>query len=520
MKKLPIGIQTFSEIRAGNYAYVDKTGIAVDLITRYKYCFLSRPRRFGKSLFVDTLHNLFEGKKELFEGLAADTAHNWSKKHPVIKISFGGGNFRSMEMVQISIRETLWDNERRLGVSCGISAVSAGFGRLIKAVKEQYGQPVVILIDEYDKPILDNIDQPQIALEVREELKAFYSVIKDNDAHIRFAFLTGVSKFPKVSIFSGINNIEDISLTPEFSAICGYTQKDLETVFSQHLQGADMAQVRLWYDGYHFLGENVYNPFDILLFLRGRKQFKNYWFETGTPSFLIKLLQKQRFFLPQLSNIKAGDELLSSFDVDNITPVPLLFQTGYLAIKEVRQRDTFISYTLGFPNLEVSAAFNSSLVDLFSENAQRNEMQMNMYFALADQDLDQFKTAIHALFAAIPYHNYTNNEIARYEGFYASVIYAWLASSRLCLTVEDCTNKGRIDMSVEMDEIIYLIEFKVDMPQNAALEQIKLKNYHEKYQSKGKKIILIGIGFSSEERNVTEFLWEQVLAHHHTQDTR
>ncbi len=288
-----------------------------------------------------------------------------------------------------------------------------------------------------------------MAVFAREILKSFYSVIKNSDAYIRFAFLTGVTKFSKVSVFSGINNIVDISLEKPYGTICGYTQRDLETVFAKHLEDVDMEQVRLWYDGYNFLGDHVYNPFDILLFIAKEKKFKSYWFETATPTFLIKLLKKQRFFLPNLNNIKAGEELLTSFDIDKIDPVTLLFQAGYLTIK----------------------------------------------------------AAIHALFAAIPYHNYTNNDIARYEGFYASVIFAWLSSIGVVLIVEDCTNKGRIDMSVEMNETIYLIEFKVDMPEQKNLAQIKSKGYAEKYQTKGKKIVMIGICFSSAEKNVTEFIW-------------
>ncbi len=509
MKKLPIGIQTFSEIIEKNYVYVDKTGIASRLVDRYKYVFLSRPRRFGKSLFLDTLHNLFEGRKELFTGLAAEKEHDWSKTYPVIRISFGAGNFRSPEMLQLTILETLKDNEERLETCCEIEEVSARFSRIIKAVHEKYNKPVAILIDEYDKPILDNIDQPEMAAFTREILKAFYSVIKDNDAHIRFAFLTGVTKFSKVSVFSGINNIVDISLNSQYGTICGYTQHDLETVFARHLQGADMDEVKRWYDGYHFLGENVYNPFDILLFLDNNKQFESYWFETATPTFLIKLLRQKQFFLPDLNNIKAGKELLSSFDIDRISPLTLLFQSGYLTIREVRRRGTFVSYILGFPNLEVSTAFTTSLLDLFSENSRRNELQENICFSLEDGDMEQFRDAVHALFAAIPYHNYTKNDITSYEGFYASVIFAWISSVPLQLVVEDCTSKGRIDMSVETDDCIYLLEFKVDMPEEKALTQIKAKGYAEKYKNKGKRIMLIGVGFSSNERNVTEFLWEE-----------
>ncbi len=510
MKKLPIGIQTFSEIINNNYVYVDKTGIAVDLINRYKYVLLSRPRRFGKSLFLDTLHSLFEGRKELFTELTAEKRHTWSMTYPVIKISFGGGDFRSPEMLQAEILEQLKENEKKFGIHCDIPVVSVRFSRIIKATHEKYEQPVVILIDEYDKPILDNLDQPEMATLARETLKSFYSVIKNNDAHIRFAFLTGVTKFSKVSVFSGINNLVDISLFSEFANVCGYTQHDLETVFANYLQGANMEKVKRWYDGYYFMGDHVYNPFDILLFLDNNHIFKSYWFETGTPTFLIKTLKKQQYFLPDLNSVEAGEELVTSFDIDRISPVTLLFQSGYLTIKEVMQVGDITKYILSFPNLEVSTAFTNSLLDLFAPPERKSEVQTDIYLSLHSGDMEQFKAAIHALFAAIPYHNYTNNEIARYEGFYASVIFAWLASTGIQLIVEDCTNKGRVDMSVEMDGTIYLIEFKVDMPQEKALSQIKSKGYAEKYQSKGKKIVLIGIDFSSEEKNVAEFVWEEM----------
>ncbi len=222
MKKLPIGIQTFRKIREDDYVYVDKSGIAARLIDRYQYVFLSRPRRFGKSLFLDTLHNLFEGKKELFSGLAAEKEHDWTKTYPVIRISFGAGNYRSREGLLENFALILQRNKDRLGITCTTTSPDTCFAELVQNAAQQHNQPVAILIDEYDKPILDNIDQPEMAAFARETLKAFYSVIKDNDAHIRFAFLTGVTKFSKVSVFSGINNIEDISLTPEFATICGY----------------------------------------------------------------------------------------------------------------------------------------------------------------------------------------------------------------------------------------------------------------------------------------------------------
>ncbi len=510
MKKLPIGIQTFREIIEKDYAYVDKTGIAVRLINHYKYVFLSRPRRFGKSLFVDTLRQLFAGRKELFAGLAAETKHDWRVNYPVIPISFGGGNFRSKERLHNNLAMILEENAKRLSIQCKAASPDTFFAELICKSKEKYGQSAVILIDEYDKPILDNIDQPEMAAYAREELKALYSVIKNSDANIRFAFLTGVSKFSKVSIFSGINNIVDISLNEKYSSICGYTKEDLHNVFAEYLQNADMEKVKMWYDGYSFAGEHLYNPFDILLFLDNDLKFQNYWFETGTPAFLVKLLKEKRFFLPQLNNFKAGEELLSSFDIDNISPVPLLFQTGYLTIKDTLQVGVMTQYRLGFPNLEVSSAFNNSLLDIFMSTEKKFSLQTDGYLALYNNNMEQFRDAVFALFASISYHNYTNEEIAKYEGFYASIIYTWLASSRLLLYVEKSTNKGRIDMVIEMENTIYIIEFKVDISGESAIKQIKERGYAEQYQTRKKKIVLIGIIFSSKEKNVTEFLCEEV----------
>src|SRR5574344_1425547 len=295
LKKLPIGIQTFSKIREDDFVYVDKTGIAYDLIEKYQYVFLSRPRRFGKSLFLDTLRNIFEGNKEYFKDIAIFDKWNWDKKHPVVKISFAAGNLKTKKDLEEKWEEIFLNNQRYLQIDCEFEAGDRRcFSELIRKAYEKYQEKVVILVDEYDKPILDNITNPEIANEMRNGLVDFYSVIKDSDEFIRFAFITGVSKFSKTSIFSGLNNIVDISLEAEFGDICGYSQQDLETVFKEHLVGADMPMVKEWYNGYNFLGSPMYNPFDILQFIRNNFMFKNYWFETGTPTFLIKLIEKNQ----------------------------------------------------------------------------------------------------------------------------------------------------------------------------------------------------------------------------------
>ena len=273
-KKLPIGIQTFARIREDNHYYVDKTPFALRLIEQGSYFFLSRPRRFGKSLFLDTLKELFEGNAALFKGLYAENRWDWSVAYPVLRFSFGGGVLGSLEDLKQSLHEQLTHHESRFGMSAAFPDARSRFKSLIRQLHETSGQRVVILVDEYDKPILDRIEQPEIARDLREGLKDFYSVIKDSDAHVRFAFLTGVSKFSKVSLFSGLNNLQDISVDARFSAICGYTETDVDTVFAEELEGLDREAIRHWYNGYNWLGESVYNPFDLLL-LFDRREFRS-----------------------------------------------------------------------------------------------------------------------------------------------------------------------------------------------------------------------------------------------------
>ncbi|MCA1794010.1 MAG: AAA family ATPase, partial [Desulfobacteraceae bacterium] len=331
LKKLPIGIQTFEKIIDGDCYYVDKTRYIQTLASRGDYYFLSRPRRFGKSLLLSTIKAAFQGKRALFSGLFLENNWDWETTHPVIHISFGSGVVRSLEELQLHFSEMLDDLRREHGIEGRKTSLSGQFAELISELSAKYNQKVVVLVDEYDKPILDNIEKPSLAAQIRDELKNYYSVIKDSDLHIEFVFITGVSKFSKVSLFSGLNNLKDITLNPEYSAICGYTQAELETVFADRLAGRDMPQIREWYNGYNWLGEKVYNPFDILLYL-DTGQFSSYWFETGTPSFLIKLLQQGKYRIADMENLTAGEEIVGSFDVENITVETLLFQTGYLTL--------------------------------------------------------------------------------------------------------------------------------------------------------------------------------------------
>lgn len=512
LKKLPIGIQTFSKIREGDYVYVDKTQIAFNLINSYDYVFLSRPRRFGKSLFLDTLQNIFEGNKELFKGLTIEAKWDWSVSYPVIHINFASGKIESREELNASIIRTLKQNQEYLDVECEEKDSVAGcFSELIRKAYQKYNQEVVILVDEYDKPILDNIENSTLAKDIRDGLVNFYSVIKGHDKFLRFSFLTGVSKFTKTSIFSGLNNLVDISLDEEYGDICGYTQNDVETTFNPYLKGVDMYKLKSWYNGYNFLDSDMYNPFDILLFIAKKHQYNNYWFETGTPSFLIRLIEKNNYFLPSLTNIKVGEEILSSFDINNLDLEVILYQSGYLTIDSVEPTSRGGStYHLKVPNKEVRQSLSDIIIDYmaFTNNTTRTEIQDDLFDALEDKDMEKFKSSLFSMFASIPYNNYTNNDIARFEGFYSSVIYIYLQSLGFHIIGEDVTNKGRIELTIKMDNTIYIIEFKVDTNENA-LQQIKEKKYYERYLNDNKDIYLVGIKFDTTDKNISEFEWEK-----------
>ena len=348
MKKLPIGIQTFSKIREENYLYIDKTKDALELINSYNYAFLSRPRRFGKSLFVSTLKELFEGNKKLFEGLYVYDKWDWEDKYPVIKIGFSG-DMRSPEGLKNRLNDILMANQEELGVKClKIEAYDSCFEELLKRSYQKYQKRVVILIDEYDKAMLDNLDQMEVAKQNREILKAFYGIIKESDKYIKFVFITGISKSAKTNIFSGLNNLRDITLLPKFGTICGYTQNDIETSFLPYLNGVDLRELKEWYNGYNFLSDKVYNPFDILLFIDSSYKFKNYWFNTGTPSFLVKLFREGDYNLATFEYLTVGEELLESFDIENITFETIMFQSGYLTIKDIEEVGDNTFYHLSF----------------------------------------------------------------------------------------------------------------------------------------------------------------------------
>ncbi|MEB3237432.1 MAG: ATP-binding protein [Candidatus Sericytochromatia bacterium] len=506
--KLPIGIQTFREIREEGAYYVDKTGLAVDLVGAGKTVFLSRPRRFGKSLFVDTLKELFEGNRDLFSGLAAEDRWDWSVRYPVIRIDFASMDIRTPEDLVAGVEDQLLPLESRVPGHVPRGQMGRRLRHLIQALRAHAGQRVVVLVDEYDKPILDQLERPELAREMREALRGLFGVLKGADADLKFVFLTGVSKFSKVSLFSGLNQLRDITLEPRWSALCGYTQHDLETVFAPELEGVDLEAVRLWYNGYNWGGTAVYNPFDVLLFLESR-QFRPYWFETGTPTFLVDLLARRGFFTPDLVARRARAEILSAFDVENIEPEALLWQTGYLTIHDTREIATGSwLYTLGYPNREVEASLNLSLLPALGQTqGVASDLTVQLTESLLAGDSDALQAATRRLFASIPHDWMRNNPFARFEGYYASVFYSHLAALGLDLRVEDATNRGRIDLTLRVPGRVYVFEFKVvdGQPEGKAMAQIRAKGYGDKYKQSGTNVMLVAIEFSRVERNVVAF---------------
>ena len=507
-RRLPIGIQTFRTIREEGHYYVDKTAFAARLIEEGTHYFLSRPRRFGKSLFLDTLKELFEGNEPLFRGLAIHDRWDWSVRHPVVRLSFGSGSFKSPDQLHEEVMAQLDGLGRAAGVEGRYGSAAARFRHLIRSLHERAGQRVVVLVDEYDKPILDTLETPEVAKSNRDFLSGFYGTIKDNDAHVRFTFLTGVSKFSKVNLFSTLNNLIDLTLETPFSAICGYTEADLDEVFAPELAGLDRGRIRDWYNGYGWRGpERVYNPFDILLLFRTR-EFRPHWFETGSPTFLIRTLLERGVRSVDLEAMQGEDRLLGRFDVGNIGTEALLFQTGYLTIVGEEASVGRPRYRLGYPNREVRQSLNEVLLSAMTpDEAQRAAPSGQLAVLLDRGDLAGVEALLRAFFAGIPYEWHTNNPIARYEGYYASVFYSHFAAAGFDVRVEDSTNRGRVDMTVRYAGRVYLFEFKVvdDGPEGTALAQLRERGYADKYRASGEPIHLVGIEFSRTERNIVAF---------------
>ena len=508
-KLLPIGIQTFSRLREDGAYYVDKTRLLLSLVRGGSRYFLSRPRRFGKSLLVSTLKELFEGNEALFEGLYIHGAWDWSRRYPVVRLDFSTGGYEKPLRVGQDIQEQLQGIEADAGMEYGGGDAPLRLRHLIRKLRRETGERVVVLVDEYDKPILDALHVPPVACANRDLLRELYATIKATDEDIRFAFLTGVSKFSKVNLFSGLNNLDDITLDPRYSSLCGYTDEDIDTVFAPELEGLDRARIREWYNGYSWLGEEkVYNPFDVLL-LFAKREFGAWWFQTGTPDFLLRTMVRRGLSSVKLEGMLASAALLDAFDVEHIATEALLFQTGYLTILGNESRHGNVFYRLGYPNREVRQSLNDSLLEYLTRGASGSmtEHRLRLLDLLEANDFSALKDLFHAFFASIPYEWHTSNDIARYEGYYASVFYSYFAGLGLDITVEDSTSHGRLDMAVCFNRNVYLFELKIveRAGEGAAMAQLRERRYADKYRARGEPIHLIAVEFSANARNVVGF---------------
>ncbi len=508
---LPIGIQSFRTIREENCYYVDKTALIHELVTRGRYYFLSRPRRFGKSLLLDTMRELFAGNEPLFRGLDIHRRWNWDDTYPVVRLSFDG-NYSASSNLEEHILDQLGRVEEDAGVRSPARArVGASrFQNLLYRLHRTTGRQVVVLVDEYDKPILDVLGNPDLAKANRDRLQGLYGVIKGSAEHVRFVFVTGISMFSKVSLFSGLNNLWDISLDPRYATLCGYTDEDLDTVFGPELSGLDRDEIRRWYNGYHWRGERkMYNPFDILLLL-AKHEFQPYWYTTGSPSFLFPVMMDRRVSTLELADSVSDASLLTTFDVDDIRLEALLFQTGYLTIASEERIGPQTLFTLDYPNLEVRYSLNNSLLQhVGGRSAVVSSDGRALCRMLAERDFDGFAARMRSFFAGVPYQWQSRPELARYEAWYAGMLYACFQTIGMDVRVEDASHRGRADMVLLHGGQVFVLEFKMaeddgdaEAAMVRAMAQIRERGYAEKYRGRGEPIHLLAVVFGRQERNL------------------
>ncbi len=512
-KLLPLGIQDFRRIREENCYYVDKTPLIHQLIAGGGYYFLSRPRRFGKSLLLDTLRELFSGNEELFRGLAIHDKWDWRQNHPVVSLSFGG-KYNSPAEIEEDILEQLGGIASDAGLERpeSIGSGQVRLRSLLRRLHRKTGRQVVVLVDEYDKPILDVVTDQELAKKNRDYLGGFYGIVKDSAAHVRFVFVTGVSMFSKVNLFSGLNNLKDISLDPRYATICGYTEGDIDQVFAPELEGVDREEMRRWYNGYNWLGEErVYNPYDVLhLFDTG--EFDSWWFQTGMPTFLYDLMTEREISAVQLDSGAVDRKRLTRFDVGDIDLRSLMFQSGYLTIREKRRIENDTLFVLEYPNLEVRKNFNSGFLAHMGQNEAHASKDGNALLEhLRRNDFDGFSGLLHAVYAGIPHRWYTNNALAGYEGHYLSILYMHLNAAGTDVVAEESTVRGQSDLVVCHGEQVFVIEAKVVRKGKEektgeilsdAMRQMAERGYADKYRSRAQAVHLLALAFGETERNL------------------
>ncbi len=512
MKELSLPLNDFADVITGNRIYVDKTKFLLPLIQRKGFYFLSRPRRFGKSLLLSTFKYIFQGRKDLFAGLYIEDKIEW-KTYPVIHLDFLNISYKDSTLAE-GLKMYLREVAQKENIELRGNSPRDFLRSLIIELKAKYQQNVVILIDEYDKSIIDYIDEPIQASLNRDTLKHFFGTLKGMTADLQFIFLTGVSKFSKVSLFSDLNNLTDLTLKDHFSTALGYTQAELETYFVDYLERESskknmplpelLAEIKRWYNGYSWNGvDTVYNPYSILNFLDDGK-FLNHWFSTGTPTMVVKLLNKR--YIRDFKDVPFGVFELERYDITQIEKhlVSLLFQTGYLTITEKTEEESFL---LNYPNKEVRDSFNYFRVAEYIEgNTSLEELKYNLKTSLFEGNMDLFVENLTILFAQIPYQIVIPNR----EAYYQLIIYLTLKILGLEIIAEDNTNKGRIDAIIFVPNYIYIIEFKFSSSTKQALLQIKDKKYYEKYLTDNRPICLVGMNFDYENRTVVECVMEKI----------
>ncbi|MBL7815379.1 MAG: AAA family ATPase [Saprospiraceae bacterium] len=511
MKNLPIGIQTLVEIRQKNGIYVDKTPLVHKLVTTGKYYFFSRPRRFGKSLLISTLKELYLGNKAIFEGLWICDKWDWTKTNPVIHFSFDKMSYRQLGLEGAIVQELKkWAKHYKIRFTT--TDYKSQFEELLAKLSKKHGK-VAFLVDEYDKPIIDFLEKHELdqAKANRDILREFYGVLKDSDTLLELVFITGISKFAKVSLFSHLNNLTDITLTEQYAALAGYTQAELEFYFEDYIESCTkkfgmsreelLRQVKVWYDGYSWDGQTeLYNPFGTLNFFHDQF-FKNYWFSTGSPNFLIEQMKKYSHF--NVENSVVDTTILDKYDIDNLELIPLLFQTGYLTVKKANPLTG--EYVLDYPNQEVRQSMYTFLIDDIAQNPHRIHTGMtiqDMNRAFASQNLAQVKTILESLLADLPDQTFQKQS----EGLYHGLIHLVFSYLGLYASSEVHSSKGRADAVVQTLTDVYIFEFKFNKTAQEALDQIVKQNYAAKYQASGRTITGIGVNFNAVDKTIDGWL--------------
>ena len=521
---LPIGIQDFTDIRERGFCYVDKTPVIHRLITGSgKAFFLSRPRRFGKSLLCSTMGAIFECRRELFGEIAGKPALaintlDWEwKKHPVIRLDLNAGVYSNgVEALHSSLSREMDREARSLGVDLDGGDCVNRFASLIERSCNKFGERTVVIIDEYDKPLLETIDQPELHEQIKKELKGFYGVLKSYDQYLRFVFITGVTKFSRVSVFSDLNHLDDLTLDPDYADICGLTQQELEQTFGPEIEavlaktsrerGQYMEELRNFYNGYRFSRKplTVYNPFGLLLHFKKDGEFLPYWYESGTPTFLINLIKNQKINIADMSNMRVRHEDFRKYDTHNMRAAPMLYQCGYLTISDYNEKRN--EYTLDYPNLEVSYSFANSLMEQYLQVPEDRSQALfsKLPDALDEGNIEDAINALRQFLAGVPY-----DIIKETENYYQTVVFLIFKILGLDCRAEVRIADGRIDTLVETNDFVYCFEFKLDKSADDALAQINSKDYLLPWTGSGKKLFKVGVDFDREKRNIGEWKYEE-----------